>query len=115
MLPGRTATRSAVRNALARLLRSPQRARACYDLLSALRNLVILSWSRRLHPAFWRGRSADRRAGRVSVAIHGEFGDAVLALPYLVALKQRLGGQRLRVLVRGEAAGTATSSARDAG
>lgn len=112
-LPSRSAARTSVRAGLSRALGSPRRARAAYDLVSALRNLAGYSWQRRIRPAYWRARTEDRRAGRTSIAIHGEFGDAVLALPYLYALTQRPGATRVRVLVRGEVAGTATASPRD--
>ena len=108
----KTVVRAAVRRGLRRIL-GAERARVAYDLLSASRELVWNSFRRRLYPSFWRRTLRERRSGARRYAIHGEFGDALLALPFLHQERRRHPSLRLGVVIKGEASGAASRSAAD--
>ena len=100
MMPRRAACRTAIRRGLSMAL-GRRTARAVYDATSASRELVWNSFRRRLWPAFWRRALEDRARGARSIAIHGEFGDAVLALPFLYHERRRHPNERLEVVIKG--------------
>lgn len=108
----RAALRGAMRSALSRML-GERHARAGYDAVSAARELAWNSWRRRLHPSFWQRARDDQRAGVRRYAIHGEFGDALLALPFLHFQRWLHPDERLAVVIRGEAGGAAVRTAGD--
>jgi hypothetical protein len=101
-----------VRAGLARVL-GRERARVAYDVLSASRELAWNSWRSRLYPSFWRRAVLERRRGVRRYAIHGEFGDALLALPFLHRERRRHPLLRLGVVIKGARSGAATSSRGD--
>jgi len=104
--------RSLARSAL-RLACGESRARVIYDALSAGRELAWNSARRRLYPRYWRQSWRDRRRGVRTFAIHGEFGDAVLALPFLRGERRRHPGQRIVVVMKGQRSGVSSRSKRD--
>ena len=112
MSPSRVAIRSLARSLLVRPC-GERRARVIYDTLSAGRELAWNSARRRLYPRYWRQSFRDWREGQHTYAIHGEFGDAVLALPFLHSERRRHPGQRIVVVIKGQRSGNASSSARD--
>jgi hypothetical protein len=112
MTISRRTLRSLVRSLLSRSL-GEARARSLYDSLSAARELLWNSTRRRLFPAFWRQWLEDRRRGLRTFAIHGEFGDAVLALPFLHREQQRRSGSRVAVVIKGQRSGVVSRSASD--
>ncbi|MEX2159429.1 MAG: hypothetical protein WEB04_08505 [Dehalococcoidia bacterium] len=106
MKPHKAAIRASVQRNLASML-GEERARLVYDAVSASRELAWNSFRRRLYPSFWRRSSDERGRGVRSVAIHGEFGDAILALPFLYRERQRRPGERIAVLIKGANSRTA--------
>jgi hypothetical protein len=90
-----------------------ERARVAYDVLSASRELAWNSWRRRLYPAFWRRAARERRSGTRRYAVHGEFGDALLALPFLYRERLRRPLLRLGVVIKGASSGAAARSGAD--
>ena len=108
----RTAVRALLRAVLSRSL-GRQRARVAYDLLSASRELLWNSLRRRLYPSFWRRARADRRRGVLRYALHGEFGDALLALPFLYRAWRRHPDRRIEIVIKATASGALSRSAGD--
>ncbi len=109
----RTAARAVVRASLSRSL-GKRRARVAYDTVSASRELLWNSVRRRLYPSFWRRALRDRQNDVLRYAIHGEFGDALLALPFLYSKRRQCPQRRLEVLIKSSASGTVRRSADDA-
>jgi len=112
MKPRRAALRAAVRSALAGVLGEGP-ARLVYDAVSASRELAWNSVRRRLYPSFWSRSFVERRCSVRSVAVHGEFGDAILALPFVYRERLRHPDQRLRVVIKGAGARAAASTRDD--
>jgi hypothetical protein len=108
----RRAIRGVVRGVLARAL-GAERARVVFDLLSACRELAWNSFRRRLYPSFWQRAAHERRSCARRYAIHGEFGDALLALPFLHRERLRHPLPRLGVVIKGERSGAAARSSAD--
>lgn len=109
----RIAARAMVRAVLSGSL-GRRRARVAYDTASASRELMWNSIRRRLYPSFWRRALRDRRRGVLRYAIHGEFGDALLALPFLYDKRRQCPQRRLEVLIKSSASGTVHRSTDDA-
>jgi hypothetical protein len=101
-----------MRGALHRAL-GRERARVAYDLLSAARELAWNSFRRRLYPSFWRRAARERRSGARRYAVHGEFGDALLALPFLYRERLRDPRSCLGVVIKGEQSGASARSSTD--
>jgi hypothetical protein len=112
MSPSRVAIRSLARSLLVRPC-GERRARVIYDALSASRELLWNSARRRLYPRYWRQAWRDGRRGVRTFAIHGEFGDAVLALPFLHREQRQHTERRVVVVVKGQCSGVSSRSARD--
>ena len=108
----RTALRSGVQRALIIAL-GERGARVAYDAVSASRELAWNSLRRRLYPAFWRRALADRTRKVRSVAIHGELGDAILALPFLYGEHRRHPDEGLEVVIKGLGSRAAASTKED--
>ncbi len=88
-------------------------ARGLYDYVSAGRELAWNSLRRRALPSFWRQRRADQREAVRRVAVHGEFGDAILALPWLYNEARRRPDRRLVVVIKGPQSGLRDRTQRD--
>ena len=107
MKPRKAALRTMVRRCLAGAVGEGP-ARVVYDAVSASRELAWNSFRRRLYPSFWRRSFVERRSGVRTVAVHGEFGDALLALPFVYQERLRHPSQRLRVVIKGAGAAAST-------
>jgi hypothetical protein len=105
----RIALRSLVRLTLRRTL-GENRARVIYETATATRDLLWNSARHRLYPSYWRQSLSDRRRGVRTVAIHGEFGDAVAGLPLLYGEHQEHQERRLAVVIRGRCSGVTLGS-----